>query len=156
VIWSAFSFLADHLSLMHGLGALLGAGGTAAYFLVPGLAPLFAVAANAFSLVLSNRLGCALLAGGLGIYGGLLYGTHQADLACGSKVAALIAQSQADAKTRDAAIAADLEAKYAPTVTALQAQSDNLQKQVADYAAKIGNSRACLLGAEPLRLRQLK
>lgn len=150
-MWAAFSFFADHISILHGIGALTAVGGIAAYFLVPGVAPVVTIVLNALSALLSTRIGCAVLAGAVCGYLCALEATHKADLACAAKINALVAQSITEASDRDKAIAANLEATYGPVELGLDKQSADLQTVVNAYVSKLKSAPACQLGADAVR-----
>ena len=85
-------------------------------------------------------------------YGGTLYGNHvgRADVQKAWEAANEHAASEATA--RDAAIATDLETKYAPLIEAAKKQAETYEHQL--LASKSSSAAGCELGADALRLRR--
>src|SRR5262245_19829035 len=69
-------------------------------------------------------------------YGGTTYGNHVGRADVMAQWEAAKAAAEQARKERDAAIAAELEQKYAPVITALQRDSDARQQLVETYAKK--------------------
>jgi len=85
------------------------------------------------------------------IYGGELHGNAVGRAEVKAEWDAAEAKAEAERKARDAQIAADLEAKYAPQIAA--GKADDAQA-LSGLIAAIGSGPACPLGPEPLKLRQ--
>ena len=68
-------------------------------------------------------------------------------------------QAAAETKQHDAAVEAQIEAKYTPVIAAIKKQSNDYQKQVTRYERTILAHKSadaggrCLLGIHALRLR---
>lgn len=92
------------------------------------------------------------------VYASSLYCYHLGRSGVRAEWDAANARAAAAAQARDQAIAAELERKYAAQIAQLQQQSDEFQREIADYerqllAGKITGAGVCLLGADALRLR---
>lgn len=126
--------------------------------LAPALAQMvFSFVLGRLAVAMRTPLGAGVIVGMACLIAGYFYGGFRSEQLCNTRIEKMRADSIAGARDQDSRIRTEIEGKYAPIVKALEQQSGAIDKVVTDYEAKLkaaGDAGKCMLGPEPLRLRQ--
>ena len=112
---------------------------------------------KAFAAAIRTPLGAGLIAGAAAFVLAWVWSGVRAEQQCNARIEQMKRDARALADKRDAEIEQKVEAKYRPVIETLEQRAGELAQQVDAYEQKVTVSVTrdkCVLGVEPLRLRQ--